>query len=80
MQPYEVFYAAFGFQAMSTHAGLLVFSAWFGLIEFWLSPLQNMLSRKHEFEADDFAKATVGSADDLIGGLKRLREESRSVQ
>ena len=32
----------------------------------------NAVSRKHEFEADAYAKASIGTGKDLIEGLKKL--------
>ena len=37
-----------------------------------MSIINNILSRKHEFEADAFAKAHIKSTDHLIEGLKNL--------
>ena len=34
--------------------------------------LGNAISRKHEFEADAFAKTSIGTGKDLIEGLKKL--------
>ena len=70
------FYLAFGLTDVSNHGGLVVFSLWFGLIEFYLQPLQTWFSRRNEFAADDFAKATLGSGADLVSALKKLREKS----
>lgn len=70
------FYLAFGLSNVSNHGGLVVFSLWFGLIEFYLQPLQTWFSRRNEFAADDFAKATLGSGADLVSALKKLREKS----
>jgi STE24 endopeptidase len=70
------FYLAFGLTDVSNHGGLVVFSLWFGLIEFYLQPLQTWFSRRNEFAADDFAKATLGSGANLVSALKKLREKS----
>lgn len=70
------FYLAFGLQDVSNHGGLVVFSLWFGLIEFYLQPLQTWFSRRNEFAADTFAKTTLGSSANLVSALKKLREKS----
>ena len=49
-----------------------------GLISFWLSPLSSRLSRKHEYEADAFAREAVGSATPLIAALRNLHRENLS--
>lgn len=74
------FYAGFGFDPET--AGLapafLLFGLLSGLVSFWLSPLFNLMSRKHEYEADEFARAAVGEADPLIGALRKLSEKNLS--
>ncbi len=77
--PYAQFYEAFRFSSMSPHAALVVFSAWSGLLSFWLQPLQCWVSRKHEFEADRFARGALGTGSDLVAALGVLREKSSSM-
>jgi STE24 endopeptidase len=43
-----------------------------GCFSYWLSPLSNMLSRKHEFEADKFAGEAIGGASALKSALRKL--------
>ena len=49
-----------------------------GFFTYWLTPISNFFSRKHEFEADDFAKKAVGGADPLISALRKLYVENLS--
>tara|TARA_B100000161_G_C33532417_1_gene406723 strand:+ start:162 stop:1433 length:1272 start_codon:yes stop_codon:yes gene_type:complete len=49
-----------------------------GFFTYWLTPISNLFSRKHEFEADDFAKKAVGGADPLISALRKLYVENLS--
>ncbi len=74
------FYEAFGFDPET--AGLapafLLFAIVSGLVTFWLSPLFNLMSRKHEYEADGFARDSVGDASPLIGALRKLSEKNLS--
>ena len=49
-----------------------------GFLTYWLSPVSNLFSRKHEFEADDFAKKAVGGAEPLISALRKLYVENLS--
>ena len=37
-----------------------------------MSFISNNISRKHEFEADAFAKKSIGTEENLIEGLKKL--------
>src|SRR4249920_631922 len=66
------FYRAFGFEH---HAGfdatngvpaMLLFALLAGTISFWFSPLVHIWSRRFEYEADAFARATTGDAQPLI--------------
>jgi STE24 endopeptidase len=63
---------AFFMEQMSVYAGLLFFGTLFSPLEAVLGPVMNAWSRKHEFEADAFAKTVVGSAAPLAEALKKL--------
>jgi STE24 endopeptidase len=56
----------------SVYAGLVFFSILYSPIELVLSIAMNVVSRKHEYEADAFAANTIGSSDPLVNGLKTL--------
>ena len=43
-----------------------------------VSPLSNQLSRKHEYEADEFAKNAVGTSASLVSALRKLHVENLS--
>ena len=43
---------------------------------YWLTPISNYFSRKHEYEADEFARTAVGSWQPLVGALKKLYVEN----
>lgn len=72
------FFAAFGFAAPSTAVAFLLFGLLSGVFGFWLTPLGNLLSRKHEYEADEFARSLVGSAGPLVRALSGLARENLS--
>lgn len=63
---------AFYMDTPSVYAGLIFFSMLFTPIEMVLSLFMNMLSRKNEYEADDFAAETTGMAETMIEALKKL--------
>jgi len=71
-------FAAFAMQDLSIYAGMIFFTMLFAPIEMILGPLMNLLSRKHEFEADHFAGKTTGKASDLIEALKKLSVDNLS--
>ena len=49
-----------------------------GALGYWFSPLSNQLSRKHEYEADEFAKNAVGTSASLVSALRKLHVENLS--
>ena len=57
---------------------LLLFMLLKGLLTFWLSPLSSLLSRKHEYEADAFARDAMNSAEPLMKSLRKLHKENLS--
>ena len=57
---------------------LLILSLFSGLVTFWISPLRHLLSRKHEYEADHYAKKAIGSSLPLIEALRKLHKENLS--
>ena len=57
---------------------LLLFMLLSGLVTFWLSPLTSRLSRKHEYEADAFARDAMDSYAPLLQALRKLHKENLS--
>ncbi|MEM0964533.1 MAG: M48 family metallopeptidase [Verrucomicrobiota bacterium] len=47
-----------------------------GLVTFWISPLFNWLSRRHEYEADRFARDAMGSPKPLISALRAMYKKN----
>jgi STE24 endopeptidase len=78
------FYGAFGFEhqggsaAANVVPALLLFGLLAGTITFWLSPLIHIWSRRFEYEADAFARATMGEAQSLVQALRKLSEKNLS--
>ena len=60
------------------YAGLLFFGFLFSPISMVLGLLGNILSRKHEYEADAFAAKTTNTADTMISALKKLSVDNLS--
>ncbi len=65
-------FSAFYMEEMSVYAGLIFLGMLFTPIELFLSIFMQQLSRKHEFEADQFAAETIGETEPLITALKKL--------
>ena len=72
------FNMTFGFPAFELAPAFLLFGLLSGLVTFWFSPLGNLLSRKHEYEADRFAREAMGSATPLVGALRKLAQKNLS--
>jgi len=70
-------YAAFGL-APSHHAALVLFSLLSGAVTFYLGPVMNLLSRKHEYEADRFAALTLGDGKPMEEALINLTVKNLS--
>jgi len=71
-------FAAFGVDEPSAWAGLVFFGMLYAPIGLVLSIAMNALSRKNEYEADRFARETLGTGTQLAAGLKRLSADSLS--
>ena len=71
-------YAAFGIEGTPLYAGFIFFGFLYAPISMILGIAGNILSRKHEFEADAFAAETTGRPTDLIDALKNLAVDNLS--
>ncbi|SKA68855.1 STE24 endopeptidase [Thiothrix eikelboomii] len=72
------FYSSLGISEPSTYMALILFMIVSPVFTFFISPILARLSRKHEFEADEFA-AQQSSATELIAALVGLYRENAST-
>ena len=72
------FYAGLGVSEPSTYMALTLFVLVAPAFTFFLQPMFSSMSRKHEFEADDFATAQVRSGS-LINALVKLYKENANT-
>ncbi len=72
------FNPAFGLPLGEIAPSLLLFGLLSGAVTFWFSPLGNFFSRKHEYEADAFARDAMKSAEPLLGALRKLAQKNLS--
>src|SRR5207302_1303103 len=72
------FYAALGVPVPSTHAALLLFAFAAPAFTFFVTPLGSLWSRRHEFEADDFASRHASAAE-LASALVKLHRDNAST-
>jgi STE24 endopeptidase len=66
------FFHAFGFTEPHPALAFLLFVLLGGLAGFWLAPLANRLSRRHEYQADAFATRMIGRPDPMVDALRKL--------
>ncbi len=72
------FNAAFGFPVGELAPAFLLFSLLSGLLTFWFTPLSNYFSRKHEYEADAFARDAMASSGPIVNALRKLAQKNLS--
>jgi len=78
------FYRAFGFEyhvgfaAANVAPAMLLPGLLAGTIIFWISPVIHIWSRRFEYDADAFARATTGEAQSLIEALHKLTKKNLS--
>ena len=72
------FYSALGVENASTHTALLLFILVMPVFTYFISPMFSALSRKHEFEADEFAKSNSDYRA-LISALVNMYRDNAST-
>ena len=73
------FYYGLGISYPSNHTALVLFSLTLPVFSFFISPISNHFSRKHEFQADAFAAKHTDSNDLISSLIKLYRENSSSL-
>ena len=73
---YNVSIGWFGFKSISNIAALPLLTLWAMLIGLIQSPLSNILSRKYEYEADEYAITSTNKAEAFISTLNKLNEQN----
>ncbi|HEY4246521.1 MAG TPA: M48 family metallopeptidase [Lacunisphaera sp.] len=72
------FNTAFGLPAGALAPTFLLFALLGGVLAFWFSPIGNWVSRKHEYEADAFAKEAMGGPAPLVSALRKMSQKNLS--
>ncbi len=72
------FNAAFGLPPGMLAPTFLLFGLLGGLATFWFSPIGNWVSRKHEYEADAFARKAMGGPAPLVSALRKMSQKNLS--
>jgi len=73
------FYSALGVDQPSAHAALLLFMLAAGPFTFWLTPVGAWWSRRHEFEADEFAAEHASSTELATALVKLYRDNANTL-
>jgi len=76
--PWRPLYVTFGFASPSLHAATALVTLVGGAFVFWMTPLGAWLSRRHEYEADQFAMDLSGQPEALASSLVRLHQSNLS--
>lgn len=76
---HEGLFAAFHMDQLSVYASLVFFGFLFTPIATVISILEHYLSRRHEYEADEFSVRTTGDPEAMIASLKRLVVDNLST-
>lgn len=69
---------AFYMEEMSIYAGLLFFGLLYSPVESILGIFMQILSRKHEYEADHYAATTIQNPEEMVNVLKKLSKDNLS--
>ena len=69
-------FEAFSMKSTSIYATIVFFSLLFTPIELIISPVMHFISRRNEYQADQWAVETTTSNNNLISGLKKLAAEN----
>ncbi len=72
------FYEGLGVAQPSTAAALLLFMLTVPVFTFFLQPLSSLYSRRHEFEADQYAARHADSSD-LVAALVKLYQDNAAT-
>lgn len=74
----EGLFNAFFMQNITVYGGLVFFGLLYSPLDLFVSILLNLISRAHEYSADEFAVRTIGVPDRFIDVLKKLHVENLS--
>jgi STE24 endopeptidase len=74
----NMLFEAFYMENKSIYAGLIFFGMLYSPVEMILGIFMNMLSRKNEFEADEFSAKTIDEPSNMISALKKLSADNLS--
>ena len=78
MMNWSALYEAFGYSRSGYHAILIILSIALTPFSFFLSPLTNSWSRKHEYQADSYSREVTGGSQAMQMALLKLGRDNMS--
>lgn len=66
----------FGFKSITEISALPLIILWGSLIGLFISPISNIISRKYEYEADEYAVKSTNKKDAFIATLNKLTDQN----
>ena len=73
---YESSLQVFGFNSITQIAALPLLALWSMLVGVVQSPIGNILSRKYEYEADEYAVKETGLPDQFVNTLEKMTDQN----
>lgn len=73
---YRISISWFGFESIKTIAALPILSLWAMLIGLIIAPFSNIISRKFEYEADEYAVLSTKKPLEFISALEKLTDQN----
>lgn len=73
---YQLSLSWFGFSKITEVSALPILSIWAMLIGLLTTPIGNIISRKFEYEADEYAIKVTGKSEAFINTLEKLNEQN----
>lgn len=70
------FNAVAGLPAGALAPAFLLFGLLGGLVTFWFTPIGNWISRRHEYQADAFARDALHTPEPLVSALRKLAQKN----
>jgi len=71
-------YTTFGFQEAIPYVGFFLIECLASPIGYFVQPLESAISRRFEWEADDYSLRLMGTPEPICGALKRLASDNLS--
>ena len=71
-------YTTFGFQEVIPYVGFFLIESLASPLGYFVQPLESAISRRFEWEADDYSLRLMGTPEPICGALKRLASDNLS--